>query len=528
MRFFDQSPENVSHLVQRCYFEADHARLKLAIDRLIELNVQFPNDPRIYYAEGILRRDHLGQGLHARNLFERAYTLSLTSPSSDDTCWSAACNAATLAGSEHEFRKWVDLTASAPPRHGGNRPRFGGHLRRLDDGEPFHNLAHTAADAQAQAGHAGSSAAHLEVALALGGADLTEEAHLRRHRAQRIRSLDLRDEKLRTSICEWFAPDERLALHEAIAELDRALEVDPYDPELWNLSSAWRILSCSFAEALQAANKADELREPYPKCHINAATALLRLGEPSEAQARIALAVRQARQLADPVDIQLAEELAETYARPKEPASLEPFVPQLETVLRAARRCLDQETQSIPLEDLVARLLTHSNRGPARSSLGYVPMIAELLSDFTPETVCGVIMNAKQRAPNLVHDWVCSTLYLISRGEGVERRDASRLLALLLFIPLDSQRICDNYRALVLAPSAAADDEIKMVHAVMQDELRRIHPDLPSLITNQPDITPSERLRAQQDILGRLKRAAPNPSSRRPDRGPGFWKSLFG
>src|SRR3954449_1312887 len=106
---------SIAFLVARCYFEADQTRVALALDRLKELGEMFPDDARISYAEGILRRDHLGEGLRARNLFEKAYWAGLKSGLQGDYCWSAASNVADLACDEQDFKKWVDLTRSAPP-----------------------------------------------------------------------------------------------------------------------------------------------------------------------------------------------------------------------------------------------------------------------------------------------------------------------------------------------------------------------------------------------------------------------------
>ena len=96
MKFYQPVSENIAFLIQRCYFEADQTRVALALERLGALQERFPNDARISYAEGLVRRDYLGQGLRARDLFEKAYWAALKSNLQGDYCWSAASNAADL------------------------------------------------------------------------------------------------------------------------------------------------------------------------------------------------------------------------------------------------------------------------------------------------------------------------------------------------------------------------------------------------------------------------------------------------
>jgi tetratricopeptide (TPR) repeat protein len=493
MRFYQQASDNIGSLIQRCYFEADQTRVSLALNRLRWLEEQFSKDARIPYAEGGIRRDFLGQGLRARDLFEHAYLRACECELDGDYCWSAACNAADLARDASEFRKWVELTATAPPVVQGRRPTFRERLEALDRGALLQDIHQENAETERLAGKNGPSAAHMEVQLAAGGMDEMDEAHVRRFRAQRIRILDQQCDEVRIAMFERFAPEERLALQEALAELNRALVLDPYDAELWNLSAAWNNLLENFTEALAVADRAASLRTPYPKAHINAAWALYRSGDYSEAKIRIDLAAIQAQETQDQPDIEQSQRLAMDYSqRPREP-QLEELIPGLETFSRAARRCseleLERDPSNVSLEDMVSRLIHHAKRTRGDLALGLVPMIAELLSDFTPETVCRVVVTAKQRIPQLMEDSVYATLYLISKCEGVERRDASRLLALILFIPLDAKRIRSNYRELILATEASRSRLLSNLDRTMRDELRRIVPRLDALIADQTEVS---------------------------------------
>jgi len=535
MAFYQAEAGNIAFLIRRCYFESDQTRVALALSRLMELGEQFPDDARISYTEGVLRRDHLGQGLRARDLFEKAYWVGIRCGLPGDYCWSAASNSADLARDETEFQKWARLTETAPPLGEGNRPDFKSIKVNLADGIPFRELQLQRASTSYTEGHIGSSAALMEVALTGGGPDAMEEAHVRRYRAQHIRELDQKCDGLREPMCEWFGPAERIALSEALAELDRALALDPYDAELWNLSAAWNNLLEKFGEALRSAEKAMELRTPYPKAHTNAAWALYRLGRYEEAKERIALAHKQAQELPDPGDIEQTERLVRTYSRPPSAMRAEDLDLPLETLLRAAKRCSDIEMEAVQgdihLGNLVDRLIDHARSVTGAMATGYVPMIAELLSDFTPETVCNVIINAKQRSPKLMDDWYYAALFIIANSSGVEKRDAARLVWLLLFIPLDANRVRDNYRHLVLAPSFVKP-LLGTLDIAMREELHRINPLLHDFVTSQAALTETEKAHAEHEASTRL--SAPRhlelpPAQRRVSshdgglQGPGHW-----
>jgi hypothetical protein len=310
--------------------------------------------------------------------------------------------------------------------------------------------------------------------------------------------------------------------------------MDPYDPELWNLSAAWRILLDNFSAALEAANRAAALRDPYPKSHINAATALFHMQQFAGAKAEIDLAVRQALLLGDEADLNKSRRLAEEHSRPPSQHKLKHLMPKLDRLYKAARRSSDEELEmgyDIPLVDIAQRLITHQSQVRGKPGMVFVPMVAELLSDFTPETVCNAIFNMKQRAPHLMHPVVLATIYLVANCEGVERRDAARLLALILIISLDPKRMSSNYRDLVLATAAVATDQLSSLHKIMRQELGRIDSDLPHLMADQPPITEAEETRARLEILLEVSGPPPTPNpnySGQRTKKPGFWGKVFG
>ncbi len=60
------------HGGHKMYFDAEHGWVHLALDRLADLRREFPNDGQIEYCEALFRKDFLGQGAKAEELFLKA------------------------------------------------------------------------------------------------------------------------------------------------------------------------------------------------------------------------------------------------------------------------------------------------------------------------------------------------------------------------------------------------------------------------------------------------------------------------
>jgi tetratricopeptide (TPR) repeat protein len=515
MRYYTESAASINYLVERCYFDAEQGRLKLALDRLSGLDQQFPNDGRIVYAQGLLRRKNLGQGIQARALFERSYNLCLKAELADHTCWYAATNVTMLARDVEEFRRWADLTKSAPAPPNTKKPDYQEHFRNFETGAPYWLCIATYAEVEAKQSDFGAAAATLEVALETAAVG-EKEAFLRRLRAQWIRELDKRHQQQRKAAREAFPDEERLALHEALNELDRAIASDPYDAELWNLKAAWMNLLERYSDALQAAKHAIENRDPYAKAHINAATALVGLGRQAEGLQQVEEALRQATTSGDDRDLDQAQTLGRAYTTPSTKPSLDQLLPILGEFLRSSDNSSKAEMErghspGFSLDKVTRRLIMHSRKIRGGFGIGYVPMIAELLSDFTPETVWTVMVNGKRTAPNLYGSWLAAVVYIVAKCDGVERRDAARLFVLLLLSSLDSRNIRGMHREYVLAPSEGSQGEFPL-DPLIRTELARVHPQLPELIAEQEPIEPHERQRAVDDILSSLSGPIPGPN----------------
>src|SRR5882672_11580506 len=135
MRFYTRTSDDKLNGGKRSLEEAERGRVRLALERLQDLAEEFPNDPETLYVEGLVRRDHLGQGILARELFERVYHLIPPGNSRlAETRAFAACNAAMLSRDEPEVRRWLPLARQTGPNDPALREFADGIITGLGQG----------------------------------------------------------------------------------------------------------------------------------------------------------------------------------------------------------------------------------------------------------------------------------------------------------------------------------------------------------------------------------------------------------
>jgi tetratricopeptide (TPR) repeat protein len=249
MRLYERSIDfDLNRTINRCYFDADHGRIKLALDRLKDLEMELGENPKIHYAEGMLRKDSLKQGVEAFECYVKALELE---PNYEN----AAVNAAVYAPNENDFRKYAKIASKLAPK---DAAIFQNQISTLDEGHyPYwQKLISTSARVK------GNPELGAVIDLILSSTTLPSETELdfRRERFQILRNLDSSDQAKRESMGESFPDDERLALHEALEEIDKAIELDPYDATFWNYKAAWYRSLGRYKDALASADKAIELR----------------------------------------------------------------------------------------------------------------------------------------------------------------------------------------------------------------------------------------------------------------------------
>jgi tetratricopeptide (TPR) repeat protein len=515
MRLYRRSKEvDLNDTIALAGFDADHGQLDTALERLRDLEAELGPDARICYAEGLLRKDFLGQGRKAFECFARAAEL-------DPEYALAACNAAVFAPTEAEYQKRSLIAARLSPadaaaieqarrqiRECGSFARF-----RLECG--LHELEEK---------DYGGTAAYLELGLAGQVIDPEEATGFRRLRAQSLRALDERAANQRETAGEWFPPLERLALQEALLELDRAIALDEYDAEIWNLRSAWCTLLERFDDAVAAAERSIALRPSgYAKPFQNKATAFWRLGRTAEAKEMANRAREEARTAGSPKDIQLAESfLEELRVTPATPLQ-EFVVPLAEMILKGS---LVRATKFAGLiqgtvEDLDKGFQIRTQSITARESLAYVPAVAQLLA-YYPVDASATVMRKLCHGHPLWPLYVEALCYVAAHGEPTMQLDAARVAALLVLDQpsVDSMRgFCRQY---FISPGAADPENFGVLAQLVGDALRRLNRHFPKFLMEQPapgflEIEDArsgmiERLRGIPFVndLGKLSRGSPH------------------
>lgn len=537
MRLYRRTRDDQLNACSRSHFDAENGRIALALNRLADILDEGPSNNQVkaevFYAEGIIRRDFLGQGLKARELFERVYAL-------DPKHAFAVINATHLARSVEEMVRWAAIFLEVVPVNETRAHEFmKGRLNANNDGMPFDAFIHDWAVREAEDEAFGSACAHMEIFLALTShldqsAVQPDESKARRWRAHHLRLLDEQAARARAASWEAFPADERWSLRDAVDELDRAIALDPWDAEMWNFKGAWCRKLGRLDDALIALERSTELRpDGYAKPHINKALLLLDLGKVDEACCAAEKALRQAQAAGDRADEQLAAETVNRAKTPRRSPAIGGLRPLAERLLKGALILADKErgehaaikrdqekigvapvglhewleAQSEADPQVVLGFFNRARKLTSQPSLSYVPIVAELLSDFSPERAFSVIARMPRIQDYFPSPWAgmdkiakvaydrClhAVLYVTAHSEGVCRRDAARLLCLLFLGAMDGPAIRAAYRQGVLEIVSAAPPPMNMLDAILREELARMNPILPHLIADQDVLSKDER-----------------------------------
>ncbi len=509
MRFYGWDQGDIQRCVERSYLDAEKGCVQLALARIADIGAVLPNEAVLLYTEGVIRSAFLGEGLAARACFERAHAILSQKGGDRGTRWNAAYEIVRFTNDTDDLHRWVAIAQHDAPDE-RERERVAAPLAALAEGQTLQVLLQSMSQLLKEDDSFGLAASVLESALAIGGLQPDQEVEIRRNRAQQLRQLDLHAQNQRQLRGELFPGNERLALQAALMEIEHALALDEYDPELWNLKSAWCVLLGSQEEALKCANKALTLRpHRYAKPLLNQATALWKLSRREEALTAAREALAQAQESAD---AQHAQELIEIYSQNRETPSLDQLLPLIALTIHYAteEHTYADRSHNIRRSQVVGRVLTQAGAIPRQDTETFARLMAELLADFTPEAVFCVIVRLRELVPDVADRCVTALLHIVAYAGLVERHDATRCLVLTIMRPASLPAIRSLYRRLVLAPSTVSEAGLTRLDTIVREELSRMHNSYPQLIAEQEPISTEERRQAVVALkLGAISSASP-------------------
>jgi len=341
MLFYSRNESEIQFLMNRAYFEAGIGRVATALALLRDLGKEFPSNPSVCFAESTILRDYAGKGIEARGLFQKTYRLAFARPGNGRLLWYASFSAVFLCGSREEMNEWIHIARKhIPLDQTVDRNKIDELSTLLSRGTPIAGVLAS----QLRLGAVtpvvnvsdGMDAAVLEILL---NCDLTENQKIdfRLRRAMTLRALDAAAERRHQTRGEMLPPQERVALLEALAEMERLIAADGYEAQYWNYKSAWCVLLRRPQDAILAAERAIALRPSnYPRPYLNIAASHWMLGRDAEALATVRLAATHAVSSTEPDVHATIRECTSKYGSPRQ--ELRDWCPHLMALVAAARR----------------------------------------------------------------------------------------------------------------------------------------------------------------------------------------------
>jgi len=115
MILYQRDTNDKINSINRCFFDAEHGWITLSMDRLQDLHQEFPNDPQVQYAEGLIRKDFLGQGIHAEDLFLAAHKNAKDTSKTNENYLFSTFNSAKYARNLDEYRRQERISRTLDP-----------------------------------------------------------------------------------------------------------------------------------------------------------------------------------------------------------------------------------------------------------------------------------------------------------------------------------------------------------------------------------------------------------------------------
>lgn len=457
-------------MIQRCFFDARHGRFSLSFERMEDLVNMFPDDAQVWFSQGMLLLDYLGQGIKSRELFEKAYSL-------DSSHKPALTYATRFSRNEEEFRKWAEISLIEDP-NGEGFNQFKIILDQLNKGKFYSEILFNLSEVYFGDKRYADSAAYMELAL-LNSDSMAPDEKVRGHRgrAESLIALNSEAHMLRESFMEASLIEEHGALELAIKELDMALsdEYGAYDLNLWLRKSAMCDIIGRFEESIICANHAIDL-QPFdnPDPWEIKAGALWKLHRDSEALSAAKEELKQAEKMHSTADIARAQDAMKIISTPRQTPSIADIEPASLKILNIAKKIMDEEmAESKMTVNQVSSLMNQCTDIRMRY----------ILSTFSPETVYFAMMSTNMNIYAQIMDVV---LRLVLTSRGAMKRDAARLIILSLFEASSGQAIRSLYRQVIVNnPDLQANERLSF-REIVDKELKRFDFPFLELITSAP------------------------------------------
>jgi tetratricopeptide (TPR) repeat protein len=501
MKPYKRDQEDKINSINRCFFDAERGWIQLALDRLADLRREFPDDGQVEYAEALLRKDFLGQGNLAEEFFLKALR-------ADPTHKFAAFNAGKYARSWEEFQRQAGVARKVCA--GDPDLRFFQQVEEnAQDLEYTHILVQAAQEYHSHE-QFGESAAFAELSLAAGRHSLENESELRKGRAVALRQLDKAAAESRDTRGEGFPPEERLALKAAVAELEKAIALDPDDHMLWNFQSAWMILLCRWDDAIEAADKALSLApEGYVKPLTNKAFALAAKGLKDAARAEYRRALEMAKSLGSEgrADREISERSLEDLSKRvmTDDELLTALAERITTGANLiARQEMAQWKGSQEGEELLKSLKKRCAAAGSRWSDLYLRIVGEMLIYFCPASAWKSILQLSESNTTAYEHCLYAVVSIAAHEQDIVARDACRLLVYHILGAREPERIRKAYREAILGPAAADPRGFGSLAERMRAELMSTYPNIVKLMADQAPLTIDEIEHARQVTLARF------------------------
>ncbi|MBK9681517.1 MAG: hypothetical protein IPO69_22125 [Saprospiraceae bacterium] len=297
MEKYQKDKEDKLNTINRVFFDAEQGLLTLALERLKDLHRDFPKDAQVDYAEGLFRKDFLGQGSKAQELFLKALSHSTDRRKTNENYLFSLFNSIKYARNIKEFNLQINIARSL----GLDDPDFN-YFNEIEEslkqGLEYADILSQAVAQYEKNAKYGECASFADLAINCGNHSRDDLLILRKSRMNALRDLDRAAGASREVRGEDFPPKERLTLLEALKELEESILLDPYDHMLWNFKSAWLYIIENYDEGINAANVSINLcPDGYVKPRINKSSCLKKLGKIEEARIEIEIVLTEAEKM---------------------------------------------------------------------------------------------------------------------------------------------------------------------------------------------------------------------------------------